>query len=64
MVAKYSSDPDERAKSIAIGYFLDRKSERLKDIPTDEVSAALNKYKNMLEGNGPFINGKYDEKFI
>ncbi|MBL1141405.1 MAG: hypothetical protein HND53_05160 [Proteobacteria bacterium] len=44
MEAKYSNNVIERNKAIAMTYYLDRNSERLKSIPKDHIDTAVKKH--------------------
>ena len=52
MIAKHSSNTNERRMAIAMGYYLDKDSERLKAIPASEIKTALDKY----SGLNPFLS--------
>ena len=44
MIAKYSDDPVEKGKAIAVGFYLDKNSERLRSIPKSEIQASVKSY--------------------
>jgi len=48
--ARFSTNPDQRARAIAMAHYLDRKSERLGKLPKEEVAKAVKEY----EKRNPF----------
>jgi hypothetical protein len=52
MEAKLSTDKDERSRAIAMAYYLDKQSERLAQVPKDEIDAAVKAF----AGRNPFLN--------
>jgi tetratricopeptide (TPR) repeat protein len=58
MEAKYSTNSSERARAIAMAYYLDKKSERLAKVSKTEVSAAV----KGLTGRNLFLKPRKREK--
>ena len=44
MIGKHADDSTERKMAIAVGYYLDKNSERLKGIPESDIRASVDKY--------------------